>query len=572
MRELNLRDIQNPEAFQELCEELLSLEYDDFKAMNDTMGDKGCDGLAHNDELFFQFYYPEQTGTYREKMHKIQRKIAKDLAKLKEPYPRKWILVTVDKASADVHSYCRKRESDFGNLRILVWSEPNIKGLLEKHSAVKNKWIQKIYGESTQVIQPEAITYSERDNLPELLKIDQRLGRSLGDWKFGDKLKQVHKYDSTGKAVISVEPIDPQRAVPISVSVVFKFDNSERGQKKLQEFFDTQRRGTEFKAGEEFIDKIEFKVEGHEKEELSGLGAPSEFAISSHQGPPVSAFIEFHKRGLGRLRRIPSLEVRMVRAGTEEALINNAHQENERIKFAFTMRPANETTEFNMTFDSSGADAIDGLRYAETLADVHRATSIKLFVKNAAQPFEMTKKSYLPEEIRLSLELSKMLAEIQDTIGESIPSISGSDLSSEDLVNIRNVHRIVTTGKLDLGKVNVSTTLMDPPRNRVENLLNERGLDFKLESKPITATIFGKEIELGRKICYFTGVADVETRTMLKEALAKENLKEIKIRVESISEKLPAVEFYPKWMIDPEAKLRDFELKRLKKERALALK
>ena len=54
MRELDLRDIKTPEVFQEFCEQLLSAEYKDFRTIDDTNGDKGCDGLAENDRTFFQ--------------------------------------------------------------------------------------------------------------------------------------------------------------------------------------------------------------------------------------------------------------------------------------------------------------------------------------------------------------------------------------------------------------------------------------------------------------------------------------------------------------------------------------
>jgi hypothetical protein len=210
------------------------------------------------------------------------------------------------------------------------------------------------------------------------------------------------------------------------------------------------------------------------------------------------------------------------------------------------------------------------LRFAETVTDFQNASLIKFFISRSVRPVEFTKKSIVRNEFVDACSISKLLSEIQDMIGERVPSLFGSDLSSGDLNTIRTVHTIVTKGKMHLDRVSFEAELMDPPKESVEKLLNEKGIDFKIADEPATSLILGKQIELGRRMAYFAGALDLESRKRVEDALKSGNLKCLKIRVESIPHLLPAVVFYPKWISDADAKMQEFEMDRAKRGLDLA--
>jgi hypothetical protein len=173
----------------------------------------------------------------------------------------------------------------------------------------------------------------------------------------------------------------------------------------------------------------------------------------------------------------------------------------------------------------------------------------------------MMKKSIIPKEYLHSYEICKLLSEIQDNIGESIPSLFDFVLNHDELNTIRTVHAIVTKGKVFFKDATMEFDPLDPPSQNLQKLLNENGVQFKIMSEPVVVSILGKNIELGYKISYFRGVLDIETRKNLREGLARGSVEGLRVKIESVSGKLPAVEFYPRWLINADKILREFEAK-----------
>jgi hypothetical protein len=565
MRDLNLSDLHNPDLFQEFCEQLLSLEYHDFRAIDDTRGDKGCDGLAQNDELWFQFYYPEQRGAYEERMKKIQRKITTDLGRLNPPYPKQWILVTVDKVSFDVHKHCRIKEKELKGVRIFIWSEPRLKTLIDKYHDLKDRWIQRIYGEAVQVIQPEAITYSQRNNIPALLEIDKQIGLSLSNWKYGDILKQVHTIDSTGKAAVAIVPKDNSVNVPVSLNIRMRFENNEEGNRKYNEFVDSQKHGKEFELDGKFIEAASLKINNQSIEGFfSPIDKQAVLKLRPVPRPPINAYIDLFGKNKIRLQRIPNLKIKITSIDNTTAQLDNYSQESEKIRVKTLINTATQQGDFTLSIDEKYMDAVDGFRCATVLYNFVRSSKIKLFLDNPIKPIEFNNTKALSNQIENTYNYSKMLQDIQDAVGDTIPSLFSVKAENKDMEMIETVHEIIKKGKLIHNGGSFSFTVSETAAKHVQILLGEKGVSFKLTSEPIEVALQGKNIQLGYKITYFNGIIENESKELLNKAIAKCNIEGTKVRFKSLENDLPIVELYPYWIKNAEKKIKEFEESRAK--------
>ena len=162
------------------------------------------------------------------------------------------------------------------------------------------------------------------------------------------------------------------------------------------------------------------------------------------------------------------------------------------------------------------------------------------------------------------LELSKKLVEIQDAVGESIPSLFATPPSSEVADAIMQFHSIVTKGKIVKGYGTFGGTLSSANLDKISQFSIEKEASFKLTSDPIVGTFLGKEIQLGHKITYFNGVPDAETMRAIELALKERDNREIHIKFVSKEDGLPTVELYPWWIKDAERKIAEFERERFR--------
>jgi len=564
MRELNFSDFRNSDLFQQFCEQLLCIEYPDFRPMNDTRGDKGCDGLARNDELFFQVYYPE-AHRYEERMNNIRRKISTDLKKLHTPYPKEWILVTVEKVSFQIQEYCRKKEKEYGSMRILIWSEPKLKSLLDRHQELKKRWIKRIYGDNIEVIQPEAVTYSQRNNISDLLELDKRLGASLSGWEHSDILKQVHTYDSTGKAKVAIVLKDNTTELKVHLNVLLRFDSTVEGEKKYNEFIESQKYGKEFELDERFIEKASLQINNRKVQEfITPVGGKALMKIKPVPGPPLDAYIDFFGRNKIRLQRISNLKLKVTRISEDIFQLDNYSQETEKVKLKLNLNIITGQNEFSISVDDKSSDSVDGLRYATSLLNSVRSSMIKLYLINSIKPLEFINNNTPSIEVKNTYDYSKMLQDIQDAIGEKIPSLFSTTIDNKDIDIIKTIHQIIKKGKVVYGKSTFTTTLSNLPIEPFRKLLNNNGISLKLISEPIEAFLLGKNIQLGHKITYFDGVLDDESRENLNAGINRGNVEGIKIVVKSREIDQPTVDLYPYWMKDSEKKVKAFEEKRAK--------
>jgi hypothetical protein len=137
---MQIREIRNSQDFQDLCQQVLAAEYDDFQVLDDSGGDKGNDGYIPSKRRLFAMYCPEKHPT-PDKYHRD--KINKDLSKaarLRDELGYEiddWFFVTPFPLSEELHRYISTQARAAGFTSGVSWSEKHILTLLLKHDHLK---------------------------------------------------------------------------------------------------------------------------------------------------------------------------------------------------------------------------------------------------------------------------------------------------------------------------------------------------------------------------------------------------------------------------------------------------
>ncbi len=390
MKELDLLDIRDPKKFQQLCEELFSILYSDFQAVNDTMGDGGCDGFANGGGTFFQIYYPENTGKFPERMNRIKEKIGKSLRKLKKPYPTEWILVTSLDVDPNVHEYINKKKKKYTPMNILIMGEAKLKSLLQQHQDVEKAWLKSIYGSSYEVIPPESVIYGKKNDLPALLEQDKKTADALKDWEFGEYYEQVHTMTSGGRAKLGLRQIHPNAHLecPITIESAFKFDMTPEGNQKRQEFENFLKNGKELKMEGKYLEKFDFFIGRKKVNWIEGDISKSTLLLRRSDPNPVSVTVELLDDKSARIDRLDNITLKATSDGDDGTLLSNSDMTQEIIKLTLLVNRKTNQVDVTLGFDDSKADASAGYKFMNLRIAFDRSSTIRLKFFKANQSME----------------------------------------------------------------------------------------------------------------------------------------------------------------------------------------
>jgi hypothetical protein len=141
---MRISEIRNSQYFQDLCQQLFAAEYSDFQVLDDSTGDKGCDGYVPSSGRMFAIYCPEKRPPPRAY---YQRKIRSDLAKaviLRDEYRYRideWVFVTPSPLSEELHRYLTETAKQSGLGCGVGWSEKNLLPILLRHPELESRFL-----------------------------------------------------------------------------------------------------------------------------------------------------------------------------------------------------------------------------------------------------------------------------------------------------------------------------------------------------------------------------------------------------------------------------------------------
>ena len=568
MKTLDLKDIKDGTIFQDLCEILLAAEYPDFEPVNDTMGDDGCDGKAENGQRFFQIYYPDVIGNFPDRMDKIKAKIRVSLSKLKRPLPKIWTLITWEKPDTKVNKYVNGIRTEWKAMEIQIWSEPKIRELLAKHHHVYRAWLDRIYGQDIEIIPPEAVTYGNRDNFDALLHLDKKLGKSLNDWQFNKYYKQLHTFDSDGKAAISIIPKSREATekLPFCSHILLNFsDSSDEVKTQLNAFKDFITKGIPVKLDARALKKVELKFGNIAFRNFDVQNEIKQIEMRSHQGQPIPTTIDLFNTDMVLLKRIRDLQLTRVRGGTEEILLTNEKQSGQFLKFSLTLSvrdPLSQKHTFSVHPDGQSMDAIDGFDYAHTLDCLHRSDTMKVYLNNdfsKSLDFGNVKSSLTDEAIHASLDICSKLKCIQEITHERFPSIFIKPLTEEELSTIEFVYQILTTGTGQL-KYEPFVMQLDALAMPVAQMIaSGSNLNNKITFEDYEVDLIEKRIDLGPMSSYFDSKPDPDDVKKVQDAIATRKPFQGAIHFIPIDDRIVADCFFHRWLKNAEEIMAEYE-------------
>lgn len=132
---MRISEIRNSQDFQDLCQQLLAAEYDDFEILDDSSGDWGSDGYSAAKKRLFAIYCPEKVpppAEYYQNKIRSDLKKAIDLRDAGEYEIEEWVFITPSPLPPEVQSYFRRKTGD-SDFRGIAWSEKHLTNLLYKH-------------------------------------------------------------------------------------------------------------------------------------------------------------------------------------------------------------------------------------------------------------------------------------------------------------------------------------------------------------------------------------------------------------------------------------------------------
>ena len=132
---MRISEIRNSQEFQDLCQQLLAAEYEDFEILDDSSGDGGSDGYSPAQKRLFAVYCPEKfpppLDYYRNKIRSDLKK-AVALRGAGEYEIEEWVFVTPAPLPPEAQKYLRQKTRE-ANLRGFAWSEKHLNNFLYKH-------------------------------------------------------------------------------------------------------------------------------------------------------------------------------------------------------------------------------------------------------------------------------------------------------------------------------------------------------------------------------------------------------------------------------------------------------
>jgi hypothetical protein len=132
-----IREIRNPLHFQELCQALLTAEYEDFETVRDYNGDKGNDGYLPSRRRLYAMHCPMKSdktpAKYREK---IDSDLSKAVA-LRDEHGydiKEWFFVTPEPLSLELRTYVTAKANAARFDKGVNLSDKRLQDLFYKHT------------------------------------------------------------------------------------------------------------------------------------------------------------------------------------------------------------------------------------------------------------------------------------------------------------------------------------------------------------------------------------------------------------------------------------------------------
>lgn len=132
-----IREIRNPLYFQELCQALLTAEYEDFETVRDYNGDKGNDGYLPSRRRLYAIHCPVKSdktpAKFREKINGDLRKAV--ALRDKHGYDiKEWVFVTPEPLSLELRSHVSAQATAAGFESGVNLSDKRLQDLFYKHA------------------------------------------------------------------------------------------------------------------------------------------------------------------------------------------------------------------------------------------------------------------------------------------------------------------------------------------------------------------------------------------------------------------------------------------------------
>jgi tetratricopeptide (TPR) repeat protein len=137
---MRIREIRDPQLFQDLCQHLLLEEHGDFQVLDDSSGDAGNDGYIPSERRLFAIYCPEKRPTeksYRDKINSDLKKAVK-LRDEKGYEIDDWVFLTPAPLPEKLHRHVTSKAQEAGFKRGMNWSEKHLVNLLVRHSHLRS--------------------------------------------------------------------------------------------------------------------------------------------------------------------------------------------------------------------------------------------------------------------------------------------------------------------------------------------------------------------------------------------------------------------------------------------------
>lgn len=141
---MRIRDITDPNIFQDLVQSVLAAEYGpDFEIVYDGSGDGGEDGFLRTAKTLFAMYCPETRPAVADY---IKRKIRDDLAKVKNLRDNngydieRWTFVTPIPLEREIRDYLLTKATEKGFIGVPM-SELHIRPLFDKHPELHARFV-----------------------------------------------------------------------------------------------------------------------------------------------------------------------------------------------------------------------------------------------------------------------------------------------------------------------------------------------------------------------------------------------------------------------------------------------
>lgn len=562
-----IQRLNGPE-FQSFVTELLVAEYPDFRTVDDTRGDEGCDGLADKDQIFFQIYSPQGIADEPHRQKKIKDKIGNSLRKLKQnslPTIKHIYFIISCEPEQAINKYLIHKSKEWVSYEILVWGEAKLRTLASKYDYIAKTWEDKIVGSTDHTIIVSAEAYKASDKLGPISKLIEAVGKP---WQASEITKSHTIEASFGKQTyLSIKR--NANANPgldrLEIHIEFKRDYIESSNALLKNiaspYFDEAVRLTSTE-----VQKVVIQIG---KTVLDTISELDELIITPISGKLIDSKIKLflNKKKLLEVEYRATLR----RLSDSQFVINKTPASPTDFVFDWYLDNLDDdrTWKTHASFTTSSTNANTARNFLEFYIALHKANHI-MFEFDEQNIIEFDKPAeHLNDDINWLYSLAIKICEIQDAYDLCMPSILGIVVDEILSNTIEHVHTITMHGVIRGKYKNISGTLESLNIdffNGNPGLLDNAEYMIKQIASDYSVELLGNELHFGPALRFMKGSLSHTCITNIKTAIARNDTGPIQIEfVPNTSNE--AIEFYPNYMNSIEQIMEydpSFELDQLK--------